>query len=855
MQGPLSLGSVLASGASVADTPPVRRTDGPPIRGRPPRSLPQAAGTTHRDRDRLARSLAIASWRLVPALARAARSFVENEGWVPFGYSRLSEFARGQLHRSARWCRDLGALGVGLDRFPLLEQALTGDDGGRPLGRVAALCIARTASESTLDDWLCAARRLTVRELLEVARDVRRAGGDSPPVTLVHSEQDDTDVVTPGADVTNGRSAGDGANVFHFRVEAPPEESSGCDANVFHPKEPAPDPACQDGAANVFQSHDETGEEGASSRANTSFEPTLRVEEEDDTDVLSEACLALPEPVDIALDEVLDLYRAVSGGEATVTSFVEALLGEAAAGPHPPDAELVTMRPGANRAARERALERANMRWQELEGLEAMPLREPDTEILASLEVQVVQVLGRVARLGAEAGHGELGTVVRQLVELVRLEHVIERLMGRLLRTMGRHGDWTQLGFSGAGHYAEERLGMSRRTAESRAGIEGALRSLPEVRRAYEDDRLGLEAAWVLSRVLGRGPIDPATESSWVEIAVECGIKRVRDEARRARLLRYLAPEQVLPPAIGSATCEVLPDSGDCEELSLGDVQNVREPDLEDDPLDLDSIPTSLFELRASRRVCWIRRNPPPAADDDEWFKSLRRWPGMTWERVWRLGRRALSEPGAAVQRRFRLPEDLARAFLSTVESERRRLESMTTDEWTEREPEASRPPSILATHEYAKRLRRVPSWVALLSMLEDFARTWDDPRAIPRRKWYETYEEANYRCMAPGCLSRAKIQDHHIDYRSEGGSDELWNQLALCSFHHLQGEHGQFAEVRGTAPLDVTWRLGLEGFASWWKNERRLDAPEAAALLAAVAREHQGEEVEAGMRALRDSR
>jgi len=51
---------------------------------------------------------------------------------------------------------------------------------------------------------------------------------------------------------------------------------------------------------------------------------------------------------------------------------------------------------------------------------------------------------------------------------------------------------------------------------------------------------------------------------------------------------------------------------------------------------------------------------------------------------------------------------------------------------------------------------------------------------------------------------------------------------MALCSFHHLQGEHGRFARVRGKAPLDVVWRLGTPELATWWKNERRLTPEEA---------------------------
>jgi hypothetical protein len=60
--------------------------------------------------------------------------------------------------------------------------------------------------------------------------------------------------------------------------------------------------------------------------------------------------------------------------------------------------------------------------------------------------------------------------------------------------------------------------------------------------------------------------------------------------------------------------------------------------------------------------------------------------------------------------------------------------------------------------------------------------------------------------------------------YRSHQGSDEPWNQLALCAPHHKQGEHGGLPLCRGTAPLDVIWRLGKPGYETWWSNETQLE-------------------------------
>ena len=115
-----------------------------------------------------------------------------------------------------------------------------------------------------------------------------------------------------------------------------------------------------------------------------------------------------------------------------------------------------------------------------------------------------------------------------------------------------------------------------------------------------------------------------------------------------------------------------------------------------------------------------------------------------------------------------------------------------------------------------------VPDWVALLSMLEDYADTWDDPEGFPRRAGDDVYVRDGWRCMAPGCTSRRNLEDHHVVYRSRGGGDETSNHLCLCRFHHQQGEHGGLARVEGMAPLGLAWRLGRQGLASGYVNERR---------------------------------
>jgi hypothetical protein len=70
--------------------------------------------------------------------------------------------------------------------------------------------------------------------------------------------------------------------------------------------------------------------------------------------------------------------------------------------------------------------------------------------------------------------------------------------------------------------------------------------------------------------------------------------------------------------------------------------------------------------------------------------------------------------------------------------------------------------------------------------------------------------ERDAYRCALPGCTSRRNLHDHHIVFRSAGGSDAPSNRITLCAFHHQRGVHGGLVRVRGRAPDGLVFELGL---------------------------------------------
>src|SRR5206468_2383068 len=92
---------------------------------------------------------------------------------------------------------------------------------------------------------------------------------------------------------------------------------------------------------------------------------------------------------------------------------------------------------------------------------------------------------------------------------------------------------------------------------------------------------------------------------------------------------------------------------------------------------------------------------------------------------------------------------------------------------------------AVLAARTFSTRSASVPDWVGVLDLIEDFAATWDDPEHARKRAGDAIHCRDGYRCSAPGCTSRENLEDHHLVYRSRGGTNDRWNRLSVCRHHH----------------------------------------------------------------------
>jgi hypothetical protein len=93
-------------------------------------------------------------------------------------------------------------------------------------------------------------------------------------------------------------------------------------------------------------------------------------------------------------------------------------------------------------------------------------------------------------------------------------------------------------------------------------------------------------------------------------------------------------------------------------------------------------------------------------------------------------------------------------------------------------------------------------------AMLDHAFAAWGEDAKVPAR--HRVFARGGWRCAAPGCTSMRNLHDHHVRFRSAGGSDAPENRVTLCAFHHLRSVHAGRLRCTGRAPDGITWQLGI---------------------------------------------
>jgi len=446
-------------------------------------------------------------------LASAARVFCRDDGWKEFGYARLSDHARERFDRSARWVRDLAALSEATERLPGIASALTGEDGGRPIGLIAAGHIGKVASPESLAVWLSMARTHSVRELKAwTCRAV--AAGSCWPVA-----EDDPAV-----------------------NDLPPEGDAHQRVCLFVPA------AVREAFAETLDLY--RAVEGH----------TAPVSEFIDSLIAEAASGALAGRLDLAASDdethgVLQgeraLHRTEGHGKSRRTRQDETViinnrqdrdmknpavhLGQTPAGRSTPGKA-----PG-DQLAQDTILRTRARRWLQDVLWDDLPAGD-DTASQPSSAAGSPRPAGSSSATNSSAAV-EADTRMRRIISL---HDQIERQLAEVVTEMADIAAWRVLGYDGLGDYARRGLGWSRATLYGRVRLVRCLRRLPVVGEAYNKGDIGQVAARTIVRLLtpeahaGTIPlgIPATTQQAWVERAATATIKRLRDETRAvARLM------------------------------------------------------------------------------------------------------------------------------------------------------------------------------------------------------------------------------------------------------------------------------------------------------------------------------
>lgn len=152
----------------------------------------------------------------------------------------------------------------------------------------------------------------------------------------------------------------------------------------------------------------------------------------------------------------------------------------------------------------------------------------------------------------------------------------------------------------------------------------------------------------------------------------------------------------------------------------------------------------------------------------------------------------------ATQELRFRVPVDVALLFLAVCEMMRASLQQQRG----------------CGRHTAGSFVPRASDGEVFEALLEHAVTEWTRREPGARRP-DPVIERDGYRCAVPGCTSRCNLHDHHVVFRSAGGSDEPENRITLCAFHHQRGVHEGRMAIRGRAPDRLAFELPTARYAS----------------------------------------
>ncbi len=438
------------------------------------------------------------------------------------------------------------------------------------------------------------------------------------------------------------------------------------------------------------------------------------------------------------------------------------------------------------------------------------------------------------------------------LKKLVVMRQSVGFYMGRLLRSVENLHLHADMHFVSFNHYVVERLGISMRTARNLIKLVRAFLSLPLIEKAFRDGVLTQERALLLLKVAVR-----KTEKEWLKYGIEVPVLDLECEVRRlSRLIEgdrnLLEKNDVRPGFEPSVEMKKLSESNsDCYSKSSQALDAASDVSKENscasgkmsateklpDENEMNSSEEIVSEEVVSeeavskKAVSEAESEMSPASENatgsgtnpgSDSVHSNDSNPGSCFDSNPSSGIGAGSGHGTgSATIRFFVPDDLIPlwnyAFMRYLELATGNIPTQEVTSSPEKDDGSNfsgnintSDPNKTSSHTENESLLLEGFLFSLLChYLENEHICQKKKRRLSRHK---VIERDGLKCMIPGCSSRARLNDHHIKYRSHGGGDELPNNTSACNAHHKHCIHdNHYITVSGTAPDNLTIAMGVE--------------------------------------------
>lgn len=361
-----------------------------------------------------------------------------------------------------------------------------------------------------------------------------------------------------------------------------------------------------------------------------------------------------------------------------------------------------------------------------------------------------------------------------RLRHALQMEQRLEARVGPLLTLAWRRFLHTALGHATRDAYARERLGMDPTRARALVRLERTAVLSEPFARAYRVGALSWVKASVLAPLVSANPLGWFVRD-WVIWAQRVTVRRLREDVDAALALAETNPEAFRGdgglPSDARGDREIgAQRMGPVEDLTQADPGAGENPQAGDGRRM--GAPATPPQKEVGGGVGAGDHTLPSVGSGER--------PRATSDRGIRAPRKALEENCFA---RFLGPPDVVQLFRAVLCTVRRRMDA-----------EEGRLPTAGA---------------ALGVMLDHVLSTWGNRDGTLAAR-HKVFARDGWRCAAPGCTSMRNLHDHHIRFRSAGGSNAAENRVTLCAFHHLRGVHAGLLRCVGRAPNGLRWEMGI---------------------------------------------